>query len=59
MIDLLYPDILMNKIKVNLEIVNFLLANFYNSKPLNEEHIFLNTWIMQKNLNIISQILIY
>lgn len=40
MIDLLYPDILMNKIKVNLEIVNFLLVNFYNSKPLNEEHIF-------------------
>lgn len=40
MIDLFYPDVLKNKIQANLEIVNFLLVNLYNTKPLNEEEIF-------------------
>lgn len=40
MIDLLYPEILNSKIRANLEIINFLLVDFYNSKPLNEEEIF-------------------
>lgn len=40
MIDLLYPEVLKNKIKANLEIINFLLINLYNSSPLDEEGIF-------------------
>lgn len=40
MIDLLYPEVLKNKIKANLEIVNFLLKNLYNVKTLDEEQIF-------------------
>ncbi len=40
MIDLLYPDVLRNKIKANLEIINFLLKNLYGADVLNEEDIF-------------------
>jgi len=40
MVDLLYPEILRNKINANLEIINFLLANLYNAKPLQEQAIF-------------------
>lgn len=39
-VDLLYPEVLRDKIRANLEIVNFLLINFYNAKPFNEEEIF-------------------
>lgn len=39
-VDLLYPEILRNKIKVNLEIINFLLKNLYDAKELEEEKIF-------------------
>jgi len=40
MIDLLYPDVLKNKIEANLEIINFLLKNLYNAEPLDTEKIF-------------------
>ncbi|GAB6182960.1 adenylosuccinate synthase [Thermodesulfovibrio hydrogeniphilus] len=40
MIDLLYPDVLRNKIRANLEIINFLLKNLYGADILNEEDIF-------------------
>ncbi|MCS7163453.1 MAG: adenylosuccinate synthase [Thermodesulfovibrio sp.] len=39
MIDLLYPDILRNKIMANLEIINFLLENLYKSETLNQNQI--------------------
>jgi adenylosuccinate synthase len=40
MIDLLYPEILKNKIQANLEVINFLLKNLYNAESLNAEDIF-------------------
>lgn len=40
MVDLLYPEILKNKIRANLEIINFLLKNLYGSDILDEEQIF-------------------
>lgn len=40
MVDLLYPDVLKNKIRANLEIVNFLLKNLYNAETLDENEIF-------------------
>ncbi len=40
MVDLLYPDILKNKIRANLEIINFLLKNLYGAEILDEEQIF-------------------
>ncbi|GLI53482.1 adenylosuccinate synthase [Thermodesulfovibrio yellowstonii] len=39
MIDLLYPDVLKNKIRANLEIINFLLKNLYNAETLDEANI--------------------
>lgn len=39
MIDLLYPDVLKNKIRANLEIINFLLKNLYNAETLDETEI--------------------
>lgn len=39
-VDLLYPEILRNKIGANLEIINFLLKNLYDAKELEEEKIF-------------------
>lgn len=39
-IDLLYPDLLKDKIKANLEVINFLLKNLYEATPLDEELIF-------------------
>ncbi len=40
MMDLLYPEVLRNKIRANLEIINFLLKNLYGADILNEEDIF-------------------
>lgn len=39
-IDLLYSDLLREKIKANLEVINFLLKNLYETNPLDEELIF-------------------
>lgn len=39
-VDLLYPEILRNKIRANLEIINFLLKNLYDAKELEEDKIF-------------------
>lgn len=40
MADLLYPEIFRDKIKANLEIINFLLKNLYGAEILDEEQIF-------------------
>lgn len=40
MVDLLYPELLRNKIRANLEIINFLLKNLYQSDTLSEDAIF-------------------
>lgn len=40
MVDLLYPEVLKNKIRANLEIINFLLKNLYDAEVLDEEKIF-------------------
>lgn len=40
-VDLLFPEILRDKIRANLELINFLLEKFYKTNTLNEEEIFL------------------
>lgn len=40
MVDLLYPEIFRDKIKANLEIINFILKNLYGADILDEEQIF-------------------
>ncbi len=39
MVDLLYPEVLSDKIRANLDIINFLLKNLYNAEELKEGEI--------------------
>ncbi|MEN2985301.1 MAG: adenylosuccinate synthase [Thermodesulfovibrionaceae bacterium] len=39
-VDLFFPEILKSKIKANLELVNFVLENFYKTNTFDEENIF-------------------